>query len=999
MTLNRRDFLTTSSAGFATAALFPNGLLALSASESHQSLEPPVFTSVEDIYRRKWRWERIVKSSHGRTNCMSACSWDVYVRDGIVWREQQNLVYESQQEGVPDFNPRGCQKGACYSEQTYSPMRVLHPMRRVGPRGAGRWERISWDQAYTTIADAIIDTLSTSKPQRLVYDYGTSNMDFGPDQAWEGRLFSLLGCTELDCYGLLGDQMMGTVHTFGTQSVEGSSDDWFLSDYIVIWMGNPVSTRIPDAHFLTEARYNGARLVCIAPDYSPTATKADLWLPIEPRTDGALAMAAVNVIISENRYQQDYLLAHTDLPFLIREDNGHFLRVSDVDNTQTPDFRFYAWDNRRDGLFEMPGCWGHDAESTRLPDDVEIALDGRYEVTLADGSRIAVRTNWSLLKERVAPWTPEAVAAETRLHADVIRKFARDFASARSPMIMASYGAAKGYHSDLEQRLQALMCALVGSHGKPGGGIRTISFNLPEAFPIIAHGQAKKFGDEYAAVRSLMALLERFDLDGNATVMRALFNANSEDSVEQEDILQKMHAGAVPGIPWFYQLEPSWKEAMAKSADHLYPRPLAAYMDEALRHQAYADNPHLRSAEVPDVYIFTGSNPLRRLWRQDEIEKNLWPKIGLVVGITPQLNYSSLHADILLPAAGWYEKLSLKYTPSFIPYLTINDRAIEPLGESKCEYIMMGELAQRISERAKARNKTHYRDLFGREQNLAELFSRWSYNGRFMPTDEGKEKAFRFMLKISGMSNPYFLSVLRERGLAAAFSESDQEITLEQLREQGAVRILSTGKYSPVNAMGTPKVEGKTITPHHRFIHEHKRYPTATGRMQFYIDHPWFVESDEAHPTYRVSPVRPDADYPLHLSGGHTRWSIHSQWRENPTMLRLQRGQPELWIAVEDAASLDIQDGDRVAMYNELGTCECQAKVAASMRPGTVLIYHAWQPWQFRGGNSDKVLYSSPMKPLHLAGNYPQLNYRMAGAQPCHVPRDTRVGLRKLQSS
>ncbi len=113
MTLNRRDFLKASSAGFVAAALVPNGFLRANSAVAADLPEPPQFLSVEEIYRRQWRWDRIVKASHGRSNCMSACSWDIYVRDGIIWREEQNRVYESQEEGVPDFNPRGCQKGAC----------------------------------------------------------------------------------------------------------------------------------------------------------------------------------------------------------------------------------------------------------------------------------------------------------------------------------------------------------------------------------------------------------------------------------------------------------------------------------------------------------------------------------------------------------------------------------------------------------------------------------------------------------------------------------------------------------------------------------------------------------------------------------------------------------------------------------------------------------------------------------------------------------------------
>ena len=69
-----------------------------------------------DVYRKRWTWDQVVYASHTRANCISACSWNVFVKDGIVWREEQNAIYEASEPDVPDFNPRGCQKGACYSD-------------------------------------------------------------------------------------------------------------------------------------------------------------------------------------------------------------------------------------------------------------------------------------------------------------------------------------------------------------------------------------------------------------------------------------------------------------------------------------------------------------------------------------------------------------------------------------------------------------------------------------------------------------------------------------------------------------------------------------------------------------------------------------------------------------------------------------------------------------------------------------------------------------------
>ncbi len=995
MKLSRREFIGASASGFVGAALFPNIFLQ-AAEQGGTASEPPAFASVEEIYRKQWRWDRIVKASHGRSNCMSACSWDIYIRDGLIWREEQNRVYSSMQEGVPDFNPRGCQKGACYSEQTYSPLRLLHPMRRVGPRGSGRWERISWDEAYTTIADKIIETLHENKPQKLVYDHGTTNLDFGPDQMWESRLFTLLSVTELDSWGLVGDEMMGAIQTLGMQNIEGSSDDWFHSDYIVVWMGNPVYTRIPDMHFMTEARYNGAKLVCISPDYSATASKSDLWVPVEPRADAALAMAAVYVMINENLYKEDYVKKFTDLPFLIREDNGLFLTARDMDASVKEKYLYFVWNAKTSFPAEVPGTWDSKVRTTKLSDDIEPVLDGRFEVTLASGERVKVRTNWNLLVERLEKWSPEAVAEETGVHPDVIYQFARDFGKARAPMIYSSWGSGKGYHTDLEQRLKILLCALAGSHGVPGGGFRVAGWYTPEGWPIISYGQSESIGEEFSQLKRFLEILENTGLDTNETLMRFLQNMASEDAQLLEQLAQAQQIAAVPAIPWYYLLEPDWQKTMGDSHDTSYPHSLAHYMTEALKTEGYAKNPHMQHAEIPSVFIFTGSNPLRRLWRHDAIEKGMWQKIDLVVGITPQLNYTSMHSDILLPSAGWYEKLGLKYCSTYIPYMIINDKAIEPLGESKCEYIMMGELAKVISKRAVERGMTKFRDMHGRDKDLSKIYDRWSYNGKFEPTDEGKEKAYDFLLNVSAMSNPYFLSMLQRKGMGSAVAEAmAPRVTLEDLRREGAVEIRSTGNYSAINAVGSEKQAGKTITPHQFFIQDFKPYPTATGRMQFYIDHPWYVEADEALPTYKKAPVV-GGDQEFWLIGGHTRWSIHSQWRENPTMLRLQRGEPALWMSVEDAQRLGMENGEIVQMYNDFGSCQCQIKVAAAMRPGTVLMYHAWQPWQFRNGVSDKTLYGSPIKPIHMAGDYAQLNYRLAGAQPGHAPRDTRVSLRKL---
>src|SRR5512139_1757675 len=157
MDLTRRNFLR--SAGAATLLLSLDRLTFGQVAGAGSAAAPaiPDYRTWEDVFRNKWVWDKVVRSSHW-VNCwyQAHCAWNVYVKDGIVWREEQAADYPQVRPDVADFNPRGCQKGACFSERMYDPTRVKFPMKRVGERGSGRWQRISWPQALDEIADSVI---------------------------------------------------------------------------------------------------------------------------------------------------------------------------------------------------------------------------------------------------------------------------------------------------------------------------------------------------------------------------------------------------------------------------------------------------------------------------------------------------------------------------------------------------------------------------------------------------------------------------------------------------------------------------------------------------------------------------------------------------------------------------------------------------------------------------------------------------------------------------
>ena len=123
-------------------------------------------------------------------------------------REEQSATYEQSEAGVPDFNPRGCQKGACYTEVMYGPSRTSVPLKRVGPRGSGQWEPIGWDQAMQEIAEKCIGAASRWGTDTLYQDLGP-NFDFGPTTAGRFKFQFMAGGLFADNWAEIGDLNIG----------------------------------------------------------------------------------------------------------------------------------------------------------------------------------------------------------------------------------------------------------------------------------------------------------------------------------------------------------------------------------------------------------------------------------------------------------------------------------------------------------------------------------------------------------------------------------------------------------------------------------------------------------------------------------------------------------------------------------------------------------------------------------------------------------------------
>ena len=903
----------------------------------------PEYRGWEDLYRQKWTWDKVVKGAHHVVNCVSACPFNVFVKDGIVLREEQNAVMAANNPKYPDFNPRGCQKGICTSQLMYGASRLRYPLRRVGERGEGRWKRVSWDAALDEIADKWLDVAASDGPECVIYDSGTANAGYGSEGA-EMALMNMLGCTQLDGWACAGDMPLGVIMTWGLFNMDSTSDDYFNSDLVFLWLGNPSYTRIPDAHFLWEARYHGTKIVSVAPDYNASTMHCDQWVNLRVGTDAALALGMAHVIVKEGLFKREFVAEQTDLPLLVREDTGKFLRQSDLEEGGSEEI-FLLWDRKRDELVEAPGSEGLGRSTTLALGKLDPALEGSFSVQLADGTTVQVRTVFERLRDRLAEYTPERAAAITGLDAEVITELAREFARANAVSVFGSWGMMKHHHSDLFQRGILLLLALTGNVGKRGAGIRIGAWYMMSGLEEVMA--------EYPPRWWQKALMKVFKPN-----VREIFKYTKQ----YEDEHMYMNT---PALLFLYQhggLDKVANNPLYHDENPGIPMPEA--VKTALEKGWFPDYPG--NGKKPRMYLHTRVNPLRR-WPAPQLAKeHLWPQLELIVGVNIQMSTTCAMSDIVLPACLYYERRGIKYAQSYVPYYAMGDKAVEPVGESKSEWEISGLLARKLQERAKNRGIAGVPDVKGKPIEFDRMYDKWSKDGRFVPEDD----------------LPYYQTVAKN-------SPEIGNISWEEAVSKGAVRIQDVGPFRVHTNICSDYEPGETVYPGQWFVEKKMCWPTLTGRQQFYLDHDWFLAAHEELPTHKEMP-KAGGDYPLRLTGGHQRWSIHSTFSQEKHMLQLQRGEPVVWIGIADAAARGIRDGDRVRMHNDVGSCELLASVAPSVQPGQVIIYHGWEPLSFKDWKSNQEPVPSTWKSLHML-QYGQLHYQFLFAGPHHTPRGTTV--------
>ncbi|MBS0552792.1 MAG: molybdopterin-dependent oxidoreductase, partial [Proteobacteria bacterium] len=235
-------------------------------------------------------------------DCPDTCAMEVTVADGRAVRIRGAA-------DMPFTNGALCTKVAHYLDRVYSDQRLLHPMKRVGRKGEGRFERISWDEALDTIAARFRDIAADDPRAILPYSYaGTMGLVQG--ESLDRRFFHRLGASLLDRTICASAGALGWKATMGA-SIGTDPEAVIDAKLILIWGGNPVVSNLHGWRYLQEAKRRGAKLVCIDPRRSETAAKCDVHLAPWPGTDGALALAMMQVLIADDLLDHDYIARYT----------------------------------------------------------------------------------------------------------------------------------------------------------------------------------------------------------------------------------------------------------------------------------------------------------------------------------------------------------------------------------------------------------------------------------------------------------------------------------------------------------------------------------------------------------------------------------------------------------------------------------------------------------------------------------------------------------------
>lgn len=475
-------------------------------------------------------------------NCTSRCHLKGHVKDGRIV-----AVTPGRMPNREDY-PNACLRSMSYAQRLQDPtQRVLYPMKRVGERGEGKFERISWEEAYDLVSKKLLETKEQYGAQAASFFTMSGNL---AKLAWESttRLGTTFGGTTYITEGLMGDHgaSMGMEMVFGQQRGGHDTRDYMNSKLVILWGRNLADTHTSELRYIIKARENGAKIIVIDPRQSSSAAVADQWIPIRPQTDPALALGMMNYLITNNLHDTAWLKANSCAPLLVRNDDGQYVRIND---------QYVVWDQ---------------ISQTIVPvgtPDIDPALTGDY--TTAEG--VACHPTFVDLAKEASKYTIPVTAEICGLEEDVVEQLAHEYATMKPAGIRMGQGMQRVYNSFSPFRTVATLAAVAGYIGIAGGGAShmggTASINpIPGVtVPDFNFAEWAYTGDAPVIQKNSSQLYNMME-NGEVKFLWIGVSNFVNMSPDPNRIIQKL----LPNVPFIVHVDPFWTWT-AKYADIVLP--------------------------------------------------------------------------------------------------------------------------------------------------------------------------------------------------------------------------------------------------------------------------------------------------------------------------------------------------------------------------------------------------------------------------------------------
>ncbi len=940
MNNKRRNFLKIS--GMTAALVASQGSLfaktqAMSVENGKE--EYPNTNYTETMYRNEFAFTYGKKEEHGFAyhcvNCQGNCAWEVWSHNGVITRENQSARYPVINAKIPDFNPRGCNKGVQHSQVMYQKDRILYPMVRVGERGEGKWRRASWDEAAEIVCQNIFDTLSDPErgPDKLMVHAGTGLLTEGRRGA-PLRFSTQLGANRIYPSSYLGDMFSGAAIAYGEGNLGCTWDFMYTVDTAVMWGGNPSVSRIPDAHFVWEGKYNGAKIIVITPEFNATAKSADLWIPIKAGSDNILAMSVINVILEEKLYKPEFMKIYTDLSFLVDVKTQKMIRRNDMEHTQNKedhhkwDEQFYCMNATDNKPFLMPGTEGHDKRTLRLPDTVKPALEGTWTIQDVHGHEREVTTVFELLKQSAAKFSPETTQKTTGVHPDTVRQLARDIAIPKVVEITTGFSLNKYFNGMMTIWNVASICGLTGRMGPYGG------LNTENEFQLSGLGALSGFSGKYAP-RFGSGFVGEFMNGNGMKTFKQYFN--------DEDVRRAQNG-------------------MSKEE---YITVLEEMLAAGENGKANMESEHgnvVKPWWLPTTALIVADSTFRRN-KASEYRNAFLKRMDFWAYVDYRMSEAAQYADVLLPAKSHYEVYDLRTSPGYHRFTNLAQPVanIKNVGEAKDEWTMFTFLAKKLEE------------IANRPENIAKAkikddkrYARPGYHDltifhkEYTNTDEESEGEGEVYLGTDKMA------------VQAALEKCEQyePWTMEKMYKVGGFLLINDKA-----AQTSPLYSDKPYNSNEFHLYKFEPMHTISGRQTFYVDHEMFIRMGAATNT-GMEGIRPQREeYPYVLMTPHARWSIHSNYKTSRTLLRLQRGVPAVALNRVVAQKKGIKDGDTIRVYNSLGEFYAMAKLSSSSPADGLVMEHGWEPYMYKFNKGHNEVVPTSLNLLEMADGWGHLKF------------------------